>query len=55
MSSSEVTSDVRELIERRAHPPTCEVLALPVLVLNRVFEPVRITTAAPLPRFNGPA
>ncbi len=45
MPSSEVTSDVRELIERRAHPPTCEVLALPVLVLNRVFEPVRITTA----------
>lgn len=39
-------SDVRNLIVRRAGAgASIDALALPVLVLNRMFEPVRITTA----------
>jgi 5-methylcytosine-specific restriction endonuclease McrA len=54
-SGDRISSDVRELIEQRARSAsehrdslcgrTMDSLALPVLVLNRVFEPVRITTA----------
>ncbi len=45
MSGDLTSSDVRELFERRALAASIDALALPVLVLNRVFEPVRITTA----------
>ncbi len=45
MSGVLTSSEVRELFERRLHVASIDCLALPVLVLNRVFEPVRITTA----------